>query len=65
MIEKIGKGILGIAIILAILIIGMTIMIGWEQTKVMINFLWQITGGLLIGVIKGIINGMAAGTGVA
>lgn len=54
--EKIGKFMLGITIVIAILTIGMTTIIGWEQTKIMISFLWQITGGLVIGIIKGFIN---------
>lgn len=61
--EKIGKFMLGITIVIAILTIGMTTIIGWEQTKIMINFLWKITGGLFFGTIKelilGIINGFS------
>lgn len=56
--EKVIKKLGITAIIIGISIITLIAVIGWEQTKSMIQILWMLTGGFIISAIKGIQTGL-------
>lgn len=56
--EKVIKKLGITAIIIGIFVIALIAVIGWEQTKSIIQIIWMLTGGFIISVVKGIRAGL-------